>query len=163
LSEGYVPKSQKTAYITPHLKKRGLDRSENKNYRPVSNLSFLSKLLEKTVANQLIDFLEKTNALPLHQSAYRKYFSTETALLKVFSDLCRAVDDGNVCLIGLLDLSAAFDTVDHDILLSRMNLTFNIKSQALQWFKSYLSDRTQSVRISSCSSSTSSLRFGIPR
>jgi len=163
LSEGYVPKSQKTAYITPHLKKRGLDKNENKNYRPVSNLSFLSKLLEKTVACQLIDFLERTNALPLLQSAYRKYFSTETALLKVFSDLCRAIDDGNVCLIGLLDLSAAFDTVDHDILISRLNLTFNIKSQTLQWFKSYLSDRTQSVRVSSSSSSTSYLNYGIPQ
>lgn len=163
LSEGYVPKSQKSAYITPHLKKHGLDKNDKKNYRPVSNLSFLSKLLEKAVAYQLIDFLEKTNALPLHQSAYRKYFSTETALLKVFSDLCRAVDDGNVCLIGLLDLSAAFDTVDHDILISRLDLTFNIKTQALQWFKSYLSDRTQTVRISGCSSSTSHLRYGIPQ
>jgi len=163
LSAGYVPSSQKTAYITPHLKKRGLDRAENKNYRPVSNLPFISKLLEKVVANQLNEYLEHNNGLPLLQSAYRKFHSTESALLKVFSDLSKAVDDGNVCLIGLLDLSSAFDTVDHDILLSRLKLTFNVNGQALMWFKSYLSDRTQIVRISGCSSSTSKLRCGIPQ
>ena len=69
---------------------------------------------------QLNEFLKSTNAIPSLQSAYRKFHSTETGLLKVFSDLCKAIDDGNVCLLGLLDLSAAFDTVDYDILLNRL-------------------------------------------
>ena len=163
LGVGYVPASQKTAFVSPRLKKRGLDSSDNKNFRPVSNLSFLSKLLEKVVASQLNDFLEKTNALPSLQSAYRKFHSTESALLKVFSDLCKAVDEGNICLLGLLDLSSAFDTIDHEILLSRLKITFGIDGVALEWFRSYLSGRTQSVRVSGCSSRPSTLRCGIPQ
>jgi len=163
LSSGYIPSSQKIAFITPHLKKKGLDTTDNKNFRPVSNLSFISKLLEKVVAGQLTVFLQQTNALPLLQSAYRKFHSTETALLKVFSDLCTAIDDGNTCLLGLLDLSAAFDTVDYDILWSRLEITFGVKGSALQWFKSYLSDRTQVVRIAGCCSTASKLRCGVPQ
>jgi len=127
LTEGHIPQTQKIANIVPHLKKHGLDESDYKNYRPVSNLSFLSKLLEKTVAAQLNDFLLMNGKMPTYQSAYRRHHSTETALLKVFSDICRAVDDGNTCLLGLLDLSASFDTVDHEILLKRLGVTFGIR------------------------------------
>ena len=89
LSEGYVPLSQKVAIIRPHLKKSGLGATECQNFRPVSNLSFLSKLLEKIAANQLNDFLQRCKAYPLLQSAYRKFHSTETALLKVFQIFAR--------------------------------------------------------------------------
>jgi len=163
LNEGHVPLSQKVAIIRPHLKKRGLDATECKNFRPVSNLSFLSKLLEKIVANQVNDFLQRCKAYPLLQSAYRKFHSTETALLKVFSDLCMAVDEGNICLLGLLDLSAAFDTVDHHILLTRLNNTFGISGTVLNWFTSYLNDRKQFVSMSGCKSSYSNVRCGIPQ
>jgi hypothetical protein len=163
LGVGYVPASQKTAFVSPQLKKRGLDSSDNRNFRPVSNLSFLSKLLEKVVASQLNYFLEETNALPSLQSAYRKFHSTESVLTKVFSDLCKVVDEGNICLLGLLDLSSAFDTIDHEILLSRLKKTFGIDGVALEWFRSYLSGRTQSVRVSGCSSRPSTLRCGIPQ
>jgi len=163
LTDGYVPPSQKVAHVTPHLKKRGLDITDSKNFRPVSNLSLLSKLLEKVVAGQLNGFLNITNTLPSTQSAYRKFHSTETALLKVFSDLCKAVDDGNTCLLGLLDLSSAFDTVDHNILLTRLDVSFGVKSTALEWFQSYLTDRTQVVRVAGCSSKTSRLRCGVPQ
>jgi len=163
LSEGHVPLSQKVAIIRPHLKKRGLDATDCKNFRPVSNLSFLSKLLEKIVANQVNDFLQRCKAYPLLQSAYRKFHSTETALLKVFSDLCKAVDEGNICLLGLLDLSAAFDTVDHHILLTRLNSSFGISGTVLDWFRSYLNDRRQFVSMSGCKSSFSNVRCGIPQ
>jgi len=163
LDEGYLPQSQKVANIVPHLKKRGLNEADCKNYRPVSNLPFLSKLLERVVVQQLNEFLSSNNTLPKFQSAYRRYHSTETALLKVFSDICRAIDDGNTCLLGLLDMSCAFDTVDYNILLTRLEVTFGISSIALQWFKSYLTDRMQAVRIAGHCSRISPLRFGVPQ
>lgn len=163
IAEGHLPKSQKVAYVIPHLKKRGLDESDFKSYRPVSNLSLIAKLLERFVASQLNEFLLSTDALPMLQSAYRRFHSTETALLKVFSDMCDAIDNGNTCLLGLLDLSAAFDTVDHDILLSRLEITFGIKGIALQWFKSYLSERTQAVNINGNRSNFVNLRHGVPQ
>jgi len=92
------------------------DRAQN--YRPVSNLTFTSKIVERLVCLQLVDFLECTLLLPSLQSAYRKNHSTETAVLKVITDVLRAADRGEVTLLCLLDLSAAFDTKDHDILLA---------------------------------------------
>jgi len=163
LNDGYIPPSQKSAYVTPHLKKRGLDVNDSKNFRPVSNLSFLSKLLERVVSTQLNNYLNATGTLPSTQSAYRKFHSTETALLKVFTDLCHAIDDGNTCLLGLLDLSAAFDTVDHNILLTRLDLSFGVKGSVLKWFNSYLSDRTQTVQVAGCSSTKSPLKCGVPQ
>jgi len=163
LDENYVPASQKIAHIAPRLKKRGLDDSDYKNFRPVSNLSFLSKLLERIVADQLNAFLDSTGILPSFQSAYRKHHSTETALLKVFSDICKALDEGNTCILGLLDLSSAFDTVDHKILQSRLELTFGIQGAALAWLTSYLSDRTQLVRIAGRYSKQSKLLYGVPQ
>ena len=91
-----------------------------KNYRPVSNLTFMSKIVEKLVSGQLVGYLQSNNLMPRFQSAYRRHHSTETALLRVISDIVGAVDRGNVTLLGLLDLSAAFDTVDHTILLDRL-------------------------------------------
>ena len=163
LQEGYVPSSLKISCIIPRLKKIGLDNDDAKNYRPVSNLSFLSKLLERIVFQQLNNFLDTTAALPSTQSAYRRGFSTESALLKVFSDLCDAVDRGHVCLLGLLDLSSAFDTVDHGILLNRISSSFGIHDTPLQWIRSYLSNRVQFVSVQGHHSSSSALSCGIPQ
>ena len=91
LSEGYLPKSQKAALVFPLLKKENLDKHELKSYRPISNLTFLSKLIERIVSMQLTDYLENNDLLPKHQSAYRRCHSTETALLKVYSDFFRDV------------------------------------------------------------------------
>ena len=96
------------------------------NYRPVSNLTFVSKLLERIVSEQLTTFLESINALPESQSAYRRFHSTESALLKVFSDLNIALAHGHVTLLGLLDLSAALDTVDYDVLLKRQEISYGV-------------------------------------
>ena len=87
LDESCAPSSQKVAHIVPHLKKHGLDESDYKNFRPVSNLSFLSKLLERVVAEQLSIFLQSAGSMPSFQSAYRKHHSTETALLNFFTDM----------------------------------------------------------------------------
>jgi len=81
----------------------------------------------------------------------------------VFSDICKAVDDGNTVLLGLLDMSSAFDTVDFDILLKRLEVTFGVQDAALNWFKSYLTDRQQTVRINGYYSQTTKLKSGVPQ
>ena len=102
--------------MKPLLKKPSLDHNNlEKNYHPVSNLSFLSNILEKIVLSQLSAYLSSNNLFCSPQSAYRTGHSTETALLKVMNDILRALDDGNISVLTLLDLSAAFDTIDHKI------------------------------------------------
>jgi len=114
LREGYLPAEQKRAVVTPLLKKPGLDADEMRNYRPVSDLTLVSKLVERVVASRLVGYLNTHCLMPQLQSAYRRHHSTETALLKVLSYIYAAVDSQQVVLLGLLDLSAAFDCVDHE-------------------------------------------------
>ena len=118
---------------------------ELSSYRQISNLSFLSKLLERIVSVQLTEYLLSAGLLPVHQSAYRMFHSTETALLKVVTDIAEAIDAGNHALLGLLDLSAAFDTVNHDVLAERLSKTYGIHSTALDWLRSYLCNRRQTI------------------
>ena len=130
----------------PLLKKPFLNKDSMKNYQPVSNLSFLSKVVEKAVVNQLNTHINSSNTSNQYQSAYRKFHSTETALLKIHSDIPASMDAGRVTALTLLDLSAAFDTIDHTILLSRLDDWFGVPGKALNWFKSYLTDRCQRLR-----------------
>jgi len=122
LQQGRLPISQKHAVVTPLLKKSGLDASDLANFRPVSNLTFMSKVVERAVAEQLNSYLTDNKLLPRNQSAYRRHHSTETALLRVWSDFLTAADSRRVTLLSLIDLSAAFDCIDHDILLERLQL-----------------------------------------
>ena len=133
LSSSAFPEVLKTALVSPHLssKKKSLDQNELKNYHSVSNLSFVSKIIEKLVLSQLSDHLSANNLHNRFQSAYRTGHSTETALLKIVNDLLLALDDGNVSLLALLDLSAAFDTIDNSILLHRLHHDFGIQGTAL--------------------------------
>jgi exonuclease III len=163
LENGTVPDSFKSAIVRPLLKKHNLDPNELKNYRPISNLSFLSKLLEKVVLNQLNSHLSANNLLNPFQSAYRQSHSTETALLHILNDLLLATDSGKVSLLTFLDLSAAFDTIDHTILLTRLQHTFGISGTALSWFTSYLSDRKQTVLIKGTYSQPAHLTCGVPQ
>ena len=116
LSLGCFPSSWKHAIVSPSLKKVGLDDSIPANYRLVSNLPFLSKVLERIVHRQTTAYLLQHQLLPEFQSAFRRGHSTETAVLKVFSDIIDSLEKGNFALLCLLDLSAAFDTVDHEII-----------------------------------------------
>ena len=109
LQESYVPVVQKTAIIIPRLKKSHLDPKEPCNYRPISNLSFLSKVIEWTVLEQFLCHLTEAALIPDRQSAYLAHCSTETALLRVHTDICTSLDNGDCTLLALLDLSAAFD------------------------------------------------------
>ncbi len=163
LSTSIFPSQSKHAIIRPLLKKPGLDQNVLSNYRPVSNLTFLSKLIEKAMLMLLLEHLTKFNLLPDHQSAYRANHSTETALLSLFDDLLTTADDGDASALLLLDLSAAFDTVDHKILLSRLSEYFGLSNSALDWFGSYLSGRTQSVQIENFTSSAVPLPCGVPQ
>ena len=126
LKEGSFPNCFKTAYVTPLLKKPNLDRNLLKNYRPVSNLSFLSKLIEKVVAKQLNNYIDSEGLSNVNQSAYRRLHSTETALLKIQNDIAASLDSGKAVALTLLDLSAAFDTIDHDILFNSLRDWFGV-------------------------------------
>uniref|UniRef100_A0A8P4K2R3 Reverse transcriptase domain-containing protein n=1 Tax=Dicentrarchus labrax TaxID=13489 RepID=A0A8P4K2R3_DICLA len=163
LLSGYVPQSFKVAVIKPLLKKSTLDPGVLANYRPISNLPFLSKILEKVVAKELCDFLHNNSLFEDFQSGFRVHHSTETALVKVNNDLLTASDNGLVSVLVLLDLSAAFDTIDHDILLQRLEHQIGIKGTALSWFKSYLSDRSQFVHVNNESSINTKVSHGVPQ
>ena len=134
LSEGKVPASLKEAIVTPLLMKQSLDPDVLSNYRPVSNLPQLSKTLEWVVANQLID---------MYQYAYRKRHSTETALLRVTNDIKLAMDSKKGTILVMIDLNSTFDTIDHSILLSRLELRYGMTSVVLEWYRSYLYGRFQ--------------------
>ena len=112
-----MPLILKHALVKPQLKKPSLERNV-KNYRPVSNLTFLSKLIESVVISQLTKHLDDNDLHDTKQSAYKPNYSTETLLLKVHNDIMKGLSNGRVMMLVLLDLSAAFDTIDHDILLN---------------------------------------------
>ena len=143
LQSGVFPAQLKQARVLPLLKKSNMDPDIASSYRPISNLPYISKLVERVVTRRFTAHCSAFNLLPTHQSAYRPFHSTETALLSVHNNLVRSIDNGHVSLLVLLDLSAAFDTVDHQILLSVLSNRFSVDSTALNWFKSYLTDRTQ--------------------
>ena len=121
LVSGIFPQCFKSAQVTPILKKRCLDHNYLNNYRPVSNLCFIAKILEKLVLSQVSSYLNSHNLYNTCQSAYRPGLSTETALLKVVNDLFHFLDKGNISVLALLDFSSAFDTIDHPILVHRLH------------------------------------------
>ena len=129
LTMGNVPRHFKDAMVRPKLKKDSLDHQLFSHFRPISNLKLLSKITEKAVACQLTDYLNANGLQERLQSAYKEAHSTETALLKVQSDIFNAIDKQKSVLLLLLDLSAAFDTVDHVILLSRHSTKHSIWHQ----------------------------------
>ena len=161
ISTCQYPESEKLAIINPILKS-GLDYQSLSSFRPVSNLSFLSKILEYVILEQLMDHLNKVHALPDNQSAYRQLYSTETAVCAVVSDLLDVMDEGKCAILVLLDLSAAFDTVVHELLLNDMK-TIGIEQVALQYLENYLRDRKYCVQIGNSFSSHESLTRGVPQ
>ena len=157
-----MPQPFKDALVIPLLKKKTLD-IELKNFRPISNLTFLSKVLERIVIDQMSQHCERLDLNEKLQSAYRRGHSTETALLKVCDDIFRGFEKQHVTIMAMLDLSAAFDTVDHSIFLQRLSADFGIEGSALNWMKSYLSNRSQQVIINGKRSGKVSLETGFPQ
>ncbi|KAL9978237.1 hypothetical protein ACROYT_G015732 [Oculina patagonica] len=163
LSRGVFPNAFKEGRVLPFIKKESLDPEVYSNYRPITNLPFLSKALERIVASQIRDYLTENDLYPSLQSAYRKFHSTETALLRVQNDILRAIDNGNEVLLVLLDLSAAFDTLDHEILINRLSTQYGFTGTVLDWFRSYLNDRSQKVVIGNTESKPQPLTSGVPQ
>ena len=163
LQSGVFPTCHKVAIISPILKKPGADPSILGNYRPISNVSFLSKLIERAVFFQLNKYLLAANLLPIFQSGFKAGNSTETALLRVYNDIVRASDIGQLTLLVLLDFSSAFDTVDHGILFSILERTFGLAGCVLNWIKSFLANRVQHISIDGRLSNRFSFDCGVPQ
>ena len=151
------PNIWKNPYVIPAYKSGDVDKVTN--YRPISLLPIVSKILEKIVANQLTEYLETNNLLSETQHGFRPKLSTETALLKISDRIYNNIDNKRISLLLLLDLSKAFDSVNHDILLNKCKM-LNIDPS---WFQEYLSNRYQSVKIDNVISSPKKVTFGVPQ
>jgi hypothetical protein len=162
-ASGRFPAAHRSASVTPLLKKQGLDPDDPANYRPISNLNSLSKILERVFLARLLPQVNKSSNFNIFQSAYRKFHSTETALLKILDDVyCNAGQLQSTLLIGL-DLSAAFDTIDKSTLIARLRRSFGVEGPALDWINSYLANRSQHVRVGSSRSPPSVCEHGVPQ
>ena len=162
LTTGTVPPKMKEASLSPLLKQPSLSHEEFPNYTPISNPAFISKCTEKVVASRLNEHVNEHNISKVFQSAYKKGHSTESALVRVHNDFLLAIVSGSCVILLLLDHSAAFDTVDHAISLSRLRDRFGVSGTAPAWFQSYLSDRSQFVSIDGKQSSRRGLSCGVP-
>ena len=162
LREGQFPECWKCPIVSPLLKKAGLEPTF-KNYRPVSNLSFVSKVIEKAALSQYTTYAESIGMVSSNNSAYKKKNSTETLLIKIHSDILNNMDQQKVTLLVLLDLSSAFDTVSLEILTDIFSNKFNINGNVLNWFQTYLRDRSQRVKINEAISDAHKTKFGVPQ
>ena len=161
LETGSLPTSLKEVVLSQLLKKLSLDHETFANFRPISNLKMVSKIIEEVVAVRLNCYLEENNLIKPLPSAYKQYHSCKTALVHVQNDILLSIGNQQCVVLLLLDLSAAFDTVDHGTLLQRLSSYFGIKGKALDWFTSYLTDRSQFVQIDV--SDKHSLLCGVPQ
>ena len=162
LCSGLSPDDFKQAKVDPLLKKSTLPKENLNSYRPISNLSFISKVLKKVVASHLRSHIESNCMSNVLRSAYKQFHSTETALLKIHNDVTLNMK-GKVTAVTLLDSCAAFDTIDHNILIKRLSMWYGISGTALSWFSSYLIDRHQRVKIANCFSAALPTSCGVPR
>ncbi len=162
LTSATMPDDQTFAILKLLWKKPGMNLVFL-SFMPVSNLSFIFKLIERVVVSQTKDHIQVNDLHDPMQSDYKEGYSTETALLKVQNDLLMAKDNQKVGVLVMLDLSTAFDTVDHYILLHRLSERAGIKGKALQWFSSYIKGRKQSVHIGKSSSDPHLLEFEVPQ
>ncbi|CAB3996351.1 Hypothetical predicted protein [Paramuricea clavata] len=163
LHDAFVPTLFKKAFLTPILKNISLSTDEENSFRPISNLSYVSKLIEKVVDTQLTNHIQEHNLDESLQSAYKKHHSTETAWVRLHNDILSELDDNKTVLLVSLDVSAAFDTIDHSILLRLLESRLGVSGQCLNWFRSYLSDRTTRVIIDGKRSDIKRVNFGVPQ
>ena len=163
LQSSVVPNEFKNAVVTPLLKKKSLDSENMRNYRPVSNLPYMSKILEKLVMSRLDQHFDEHNLREVLQSAYRAGHSTETALIKVLNDCLQTIDQKKCVLLLLLDLMAALDTINSEIMLSRLENLFGVTGEAKEWLQSYFKDRFQTVVVENTSSAPKKLSTGVPQ
>ena len=160
LQNAVVPLELKKAIVSPLLKNQNPVTNSLSNYRPISHLSFSSKIFEKIVAGQLLEHLTLHSLLDKFQSAYRPGFSTETALIKITNDILTAIDKNSFTALIMINMSAAFDTINHQTLLSRLSKLYGIKGSVLTWFDSFLKDKHQTVHINNFVSDSFMLTSG---
>ena len=153
----------KDSIVKPLLKKHGLDPEIYSNYRPVANIPYLSKTIESYVSIEIKEHMDYNNLHIPHQSGYKPDHSCETLLLRLNNDILMAMDDGKCTIEILLDLSAAFDLVDHDRLLYKLFHEIGLRDNALLWFESYLLQRRQAVNIDDSLSDFLDTPFGVPQ
>ena len=160
LTHGVFQETLKTANVIPLFKKD--NQMFFNNYRPVSLLSTFSKILEKVMYERLLDFLNEHKIIFQYQFGFRKNHSTQLALTVLIYKLIKSIENGDHVIGVFLDFSKAFDTVDHSILLNKLH-HYGIRGSALDWFRSYLSNRQQFVTYNDVSSGTKVLKCGVPQ
>ena len=161
LASDIFPQCLKSAHT--YSQKRCLDRNDLSNYRPVSNLCFIAKILEKLFLSQVSSYLNSHNPYNICQSAYHPGHSTEAALQKVFHDLFFSLPKGSISALALLDFSSAFDTIDHSILVRRLHTDLVLTDTVLQWFHTYLTDRTNYFSLCIHCSDFAPVHSGVPQ
>ena len=157
LTTGTFPLDWKTAIIRPLI----IIRTNQENYRPVSNLCFLSKLVECCMLKQLLTHCDDNCLLPDFQSAYHANYSTETSFARMTNDILWAMEEQHITVMVILDLSVAFDTVNHNILLKILESQFRATDTALKWFDSYFRPRSFKVHIGDEFSEFNQLSFSV--
>ena len=160
LQSGVFPSELKLARVVPIFKAG--DSSALTNYRPISVLTFFAKVFEKIVYNLILDFISDHNVLYDHQYGFRKGRSTQHAIITLVDKITKSQDMGDIVIAILIDLKKAFDTVDHKILLRKLN-AYGIRGNMLKWFESYLSNRTQYVVFDGEKSDTNNIKCGVPQ
>ena len=158
---GIFPSTLKTVKVIPIFKNKGSNQDVN-NYRPISLLSNVDKIIEKLVYSRLISFLDLHNILSNRQFGFRKKHSTKLALISLTEEIRRSLDSGKFSCGVFIDLQKAFDTVDHNILLCKLEL-YGVRGVANNWFQSYLSNRIQYVSYSNSTSSKRKILTGVPQ
>ena len=162
LASGIFKQCFKSALNKPILKKRCLDHNDLNNYRPISNLCLIAKILEKLVLSQVSSYLNSHNLYNTCQSAYWPGHSTDTALLRVVNDLFLPLNKGNISVLALLAFSSAFDTIDHPILVHHLHTDYGCTDTVLQWYSSYLTGHTHYVSLSNHCSAFAPVHSGVP-
>jgi len=160
LSKGIFPKAMKETCVRPLHK--GGDKTNATNYRPISLISNISKILEKLVKKRLVNYMEKNNLLSRNQFGFREGRSTEDAVLELSNFVTDKLENNKKCAAVFLDLAKAFDTVNHSLLLKKLE-AMGIRGVPLAWFRSYLCDRRQKVKVEEHLSSEETMKFGIPQ
>ena len=165
LKSSTVPDAFKQVVVRPVLKKVTLDEDALCSYRTfkLSNSPFLSKLVEKVIARQLNIHLDMNTLRDPFQSAYCHGYSTETALLRVKNDIAATLDEKGKVVFVMLDLSSAFDTINHNILMNRLQHSVGITDAALSWLHLYITERYWRVAVDSATSADCVMKCGVPQ